>query len=81
VDDVVKDKMPDYETCFTANCDGKYYLDLWQTNRQQLVESGVVPSNISTAGVCTNHNPELFFSYRYENGKTGRMGVCLCRKG
>jgi len=81
VDDVVRDRMPDYETCFTANCDGKYLLDLWQANRQQLLEAGVVPSRISTAGICTNHNPELFFSYRYENGKTGRMGVCLCRKG
>ena len=81
VDDVVRDRMPDYETCFTVNCDGKYLLDLWQANRQQLLEAGVVPSRISTAGICTNHNPELFFSYRYENGKTGRMGVCLCRKG
>ena len=81
VDDVVRNRMPDYETCFTANCDGKYLLDLWQVNRQQLLEAGIVPSNISMAGVCTNHNPELFFSYRYENGKTGRMGVCVCRKG
>ena len=62
-------------------CNGKYWLDLWQVNRQQLMEAGVALSNISTAGICTNHNPELFCSYRYENGKTGRMGVCLCRKG
>lgn len=81
VDDVVRDRMPGYEACFAGKCDGKYLLDLWQVNRQQLLEAGIIPSNISTAGVCTNHNPELFFSYRYENGKTGRMGVCLCRKG
>ena len=81
VDDVVRDKMPGYETCFTEKCDGKYWLDLWQVNRLQLLEAGVVPFNVSTAGVCTNHNPELFCSYRYENGKTGRMGACLCRKG
>ena len=81
VDDVVRDRMPGYEACFAGKCDGKYLLDLWQVNRQQLLEEGIIPSNISTAGVCTNHNPELFFSYRYENGKTGRMGVCLCRKG
>lgn len=81
VDDVVRDRMPGYEACFAAKCDGKYLLDLWQVNRQQLLEAGIALSNISTADVCTNHNPELFFSYRYENGKTGRMGVCLCRKG
>ena len=81
VDDVVRNEMPDYESCFMAKCDGKYWLDLWQVNRQQLMEAGVAPSRISVAGVCTNHNPELFCSYRYENGRTGRMGVCLCRKG
>jgi YfiH family protein len=81
VDDVVKNEMSEYESCFTAKCDGKYWLDLWQVNRQQLLEAGVTPSRISVAGVCTNHNPELFCSFRYENGRTGRMGVCLCRKG
>lgn len=81
VDDVVGIQMQEYASCFTEKCNGKYWLDLWQVNRQQLMEAGVALSNISTAGVCTNHNPELFCSYRYENGKTGRMGVCLCRKG
>lgn len=81
VDDVVRSQMEEYANCFTEKCNGKYWLDLWQVNRQQLMEAGVALSNISTAGICTNHNPELFCSYRYENGKTGRMGVCLCRKG
>ena len=81
VDDVVRSQMGEYANCFTEKCNGKYWLDLWQVNRQQLMEAGVALSNISTAGICTNHNPELFCSYRYENGKTGRMGVCLCRKG
>ena len=80
VDDIVRNEMPDYESSFMDKCDGKYWLDLWQVNRQQLTEAGVKASNISTAGICTNHNPEVFCSYRYENGKTGRMGVCLCRK-
>ena len=80
VDDIVRNEMPDYESCFIEKCDGKYWLDLWQVNRQQLAEAGVVPSRISVAGICTNHNPELFCSYRYENGRTGRMGVCLYSK-
>ena len=81
VDDVVKNGMPGYANCFMAKCDGKYWLNLWKVNRQQLLEAGVASSKITVAGICTNHNPELFCSYRYENGKTGRMGVCLCRKG
>ena len=80
VDDVVREQMPGYESGFTEKCNGKYWLDLWQVNRQQLVQAGVPLSRIAVSGVCTNHNPELFCSYRYENGKTGRMGVCLCRK-
>lgn len=81
VDDAVRNQMQEYASCFTEKCDGKYWLDLWQVNRLQLMEAGVTLSRISVSGVCTNHNPELFCSYRYENGRTGRMGVCLCRKG
>jgi copper oxidase (laccase) domain-containing protein len=40
--------------------------------------AGVPAKNIITADVCTYMNNELFFSFRKENGKTGRMGVCLC---
>ncbi len=81
VDDAVRNEMRGYENCFIDKCDGKYWLDLWEVNRQQLTEAGLTLAHISVAGVCTNHNPELFCSYRYENGRTGRMGVCLCRKG
>jgi len=80
VDDVVKVKMPEYNQFFSDKGNGKYWLDLWQVNRQQLIEAGVAEEHIFVSGICTNDNPDLFFSYRYENGKTGRMGVCLCRK-
>jgi len=79
VDDAVRNQMPDYVSCFTDKGNGKYWLDLWEANREQLMEAGLRERNISIAGICTNHNPELFCSYRYEGGKTGRMGVCLCR--
>ena len=80
VDDAVKEKMPAYHRHFTDKGNGKYWLDLWAVNRQQLLEAGMIAGRISVAGICTNDNPELFCSYRYENGRTGRMGVCLCRK-
>ena len=80
VDDAVKEEMPDYSQFFTDKGNGKYWLDLWRVNQQQLLEAGLLQEHISVAGICTNDNPELFCSYRYENGKTGRMGVCLCRK-
>lgn len=38
------------------------------------------PGNIHCAATCTCDNRELFFSYRAELGKTGRMGVSICRR-
>lgn len=80
VDDFVFSKAPDYAECFTPKANGRYYLDLWQMNKKQLVKCGISEKNIAVAAVCTAHNSEMFCSYRAENGKTGRMGVCLCRK-
>ncbi len=82
VDDLVRDKAAGYEKFFApvSGRDGKYMLDLWGYNRALLLECGVPAEQIATAGVCTAHNHELFCSYRAEAGKTGRMGVCLCRK-
>ncbi len=77
VDDFVRDQAAGYEKFFAAKGGGKYQLDLWGMNVEQLVDAGVPKQNISVAGVCTNDNKELFCSYRAEQGKTGRMGVCL----
>jgi len=80
VDDFVRDQASGYEEFFSAKGEGKYQLDLWGMNAKQLLEAGVSVENIMVAGVCTNDNKELFCSYRAEQGKTGRMGVCLCSK-
>lgn len=79
VDDFVRDKAAGYEEFFKLIPEktGKYMLDLWGYNKRQLMEAGLDLQNIAVAGVCTAHNHELFCSYRAENGKTGRMGVCL----
>lgn len=80
VDDFVRDQASGYEKFFAPKGGGKYQLDLWGMNVKQLVEAGVPQENINVAGVCTNDNVELFCSYRAEQGKTGRMGVCLCAR-
>ena len=81
VDDFVRDKAAGYEEFFAPVPEkpGKYMLDLQGYNRRELLEAGLSAENIAVAGVCTAHNHELFCSYRAEQGKTGRMGVCLCR--
>jgi YfiH family protein len=49
------------------------FLDLVEANRQQLLAAGVPAKSIEASPLCTNCRPDLLFSYRAENGKTGRM--------
>ncbi|SHK39470.1 peptidoglycan editing factor PgeF [Paramaledivibacter caminithermalis] len=56
---------------------GKYLLDLWNANKVSLIEAGVPSNNIIISNICTQCNNDIFFSYRAENGKTGRMAAIL----
>jgi YfiH family protein len=55
----------------------KYTWDLPLTNRRMLEEEGVRPENIIDCRLCTSCNQEVFFSYRREEGKTGRMAAAI----
>jgi len=59
---------------------GKWKLNLWEANRFILLEAGLKPANIITAGICTACNNELFFSYRAQAGKAGRMASLIMLK-
>ena len=52
-------------------------LDLWQTNRNQLLMAGLLPEHIELPEVCTACHTDLFFSHRGEHGKTGRFPAIL----
>lgn len=60
--------------------DSRWKLDLWAANRIILAEAGIKPYNIMTAGMCTACSPELFFSYRGQSGKCGRMASLMVLK-
>jgi len=62
---------------FKKQENGKVKLDLWEANRLELIEAGVEPGNIEIAGICTSCKKDLFYSYRAEQGLTGRLGVAL----
>ena len=51
----------------------KYFLDLRLANYHQLLASGIPPSNIEQSQFCSLGDSSMFFSYRRDNGKTGRM--------
>jgi purine-nucleoside/S-methyl-5'-thioadenosine phosphorylase / adenosine deaminase len=52
-------------------------LDLWETNRNQLLMAGVLPEHIEFSEICTSCNKEYFFSHRGEQGKAGRFPSIL----
>lgn len=59
----------------------KWHIDLWEANRLQLLEAGVAASHIETAGICTYHQTEDFFSARRLGIGSGRIlsGILLKR--
>ena len=60
--------------------DGKFMLDLLETNRQILVHSGVKAENITVSDVCTNCNSDLLWSHRATKGERGGMCAFMCIK-
>ncbi|WP_044893844.1 peptidoglycan editing factor PgeF [Bacillus alveayuensis] len=59
---------------------GQYTLDLKELNRQLLLQAGIPEQNIIVSEYCTSCADELFFSYRRDRGKTGRMMSFIGRK-
>ncbi|PKM76321.1 MAG: peptidoglycan editing factor PgeF [Firmicutes bacterium HGW-Firmicutes-15] len=59
------------------NKNGLITWDLQETNLQLLKQEGVNPLNISTCKLCTACCADIFYSYRRENGDTGRMGALI----
>ena len=58
----------------TATTPGKWMLDLWRANLDQLAMSGVDPARVDSARLCTACRDDLFFSYRRGRGQ-GRLVV------
>ncbi len=61
----------------TDDGNGKYHLDLKGINACLLRKAGI--NRIFISGFCTCCEKDMFYSYRREAGRTGRMcaGICL----
>lgn len=55
----------------------KYQLNLWEANRQILINAGIPDENISLPHICTCCNPNFLFSHRASKGKRGNLGAFL----
>jgi YfiH family protein len=58
------------------------HLDLPKANRSQLLAAGLLEKNIFSSGLCTACHPDVFFSYRKQGPRSGRLlsAIALSRK-
>ena len=58
----------------------KWHIDLWEANRLQLLEGGLLPNAIEVAGICTYQHFERFFSARRLGIHSGRILTAIMRR-
>jgi len=56
-----------------SNLGPQLHLDLMEANRRQLIDAGLRPESIAVIGHCTRCQRNRYFSYRAEQGFTGRL--------
>lgn len=66
-----------WKNLFYKKENSKYQLNLWEANRQIMLEAGLSEEHISLPGLCTCCNPEFLFSHRASKGKRGNLGAFL----
>ncbi len=59
---------------------GKYMLDLVQTNKQILLSAGLAEENIDLSDICTCCNAEFLHSHRATNGERGNLALIIALK-
>jgi copper oxidase (laccase) domain-containing protein len=81
VDATVREQFeePAADAWFVADGTGHWKLDLPAANRDQLRAAGVPADAVFSAGECTIHRAEHWFSYRREGAAAGRMVAAIQR--
>ena len=80
INEINKLSYLDFDTCYTKKETGKYMLDLRETNRQILLNSGIKAENIDVADLCTCCNCDIFHSHRATGGKRGTLAAMISLK-
>jgi len=60
---------------------GRWYLDLWSANVDQLVKAGVPAESIHVSRLCTSCHPDWFPSYRRDGPGAGRIAGVIRAAG
>lgn len=61
----------------TSGAGDRSYIDLKEICVMQIRLAGV--ENVDKVGGCTYSNPDLYFSHRFDTGRTGRQMSCVAR--
>lgn len=75
----VRENIPNAGKTLYKNSKGKSHFNLWDANRQLLLNAGIKSKNIETAGECSFTENTKYFSARRDGVDTGRMvsGIML----
>ena len=77
VDSEVADRFMEYTDSIEKKKDDKYQLDLKSICHSQLLSSGLMEEHIELSSICTACQNDRFFSYRKEQGCSGRFVSAL----
>lgn len=57
--------------------DGRSHLDLGAAVEADLIGAGLPGQSVDRSRLCTSCNPEIFFSYRRDGARSGRMAAVI----
>lgn len=77
-DEFTKLKSVDLNKIIDDKGNGKYHIDLWECNKQILLNAGILEENITVTDLCTKCNSDIFFSHRATLGKRGNLAAFIC---
>jgi len=71
--EVSKEVAMEFDSSCYRQKDGGYWLDLYCSARQSLAKAGIKSSQITQSNYCSSCDNQKLFSYRKEQGCSGRM--------
>ena len=63
--------------CLIQTLDGRYFIDLGESNRIFLLAAGLNNAHIHNAALCTKCHNDIFFSHRGQQGKKGLLAAMI----
>lgn len=66
-----------FPVLFYRKENGKYQLNLWEANRQVLLETGIAEEHMAVTNLCTHCNPDILFSHRASGNRRGNLSAFL----